>query len=531
MIFALPSCVGGIVESQFLDNGVDATELDQYQAQKETRFIGGELCLSAMIGLTLSAGLFVWLSVSQNSTVSSDFFLLLALIPGAASLVGAFIGFAKIAADDNKIPASFNTCRPHRHVTGLGAAAACFVLTFVIVAGWVGQKNYPDFEIPEIAGQFVVVGIALIFAGLLSLSKITNYGGPRSILRGLRRISSPFNPIGRWLSWADSMCVYVIAPTVGASLRGVFSRYLVMLGHIAIATLFSWFAPAPYGLLGTAWALFAVISLTRRWTWIEEDRRELINNPSGSELELKVGTEEDLRDEAIYSLLFLILVLPIGMRQFELLFPSAQIFNIRAGAEDSLPAWTAFFGIELLKALPFIDWADTYQASGDTRIETGSILSMHVVVAARALIDVVFLSTLFQAVSISVSLSRNRRDFVSGKADVDRLDDRIEVRELEKLAHWDRTRWEFSPDIEYFKRYNTDRLSRLRLNARPESKLYAVIQKIFEMTGADYTPPSEQLVDVARETKVDRVALRRALDLVLAYKDFDVHQLDLPDEA
>src|SRR5690606_8708654 len=137
-----------------------------------------------------------------------------------------------------------------------------------------------------------------------------------------------------------------------------------------------------------------------------------------------------------------------GMRQFYLATQSNVVF-LTSGAEDDPSAWLGFFGVELLKALPFIDWAEVYGAEGLTRIEANSPLALHAVFAARVLIDLVFIGALVQAISISVSLSRQKRQFLLNQG-VHVLDPRIEKFEIAKLAKLRHGQWEYSEEISQF---------------------------------------------------------------------------------
>jgi hypothetical protein len=220
-------------------------------------------------------------------------------------------------------------------------------------------------------------------------------------------------------------------------------------------------------------------------------------------------------------------VLPVGMRQVHLSLPSVQVFAAEGAVVDQLDAWIGFFGVELLKALPFLDWADVYDAQAATRIETSGPLSMHVVLFARALIDLLFISALFQSISISVSLAKNRSDFLNRRASVDKLDQRIETRELTSLAYKSGEVWKFRSDIDRYSHYNLRRLSRLRLSAPKGSRLRLVVDRILEISNRKVIPPSEQLVNVTAAKKVDPKLINAAIDEVRDAKDFDLEFLSI----
>ena len=136
---------------------------------------------------------------------------------------------------------------------------------------------------------------------------------------------------------------------------------------------------------------------------------------------------------------------------------------------------------------------------------------MHVLLLARAMIDLVFLSALVQAIAISVSLSRNRRDFLAERPGIDRLDERIEQAELTKLAYLQNGEFKFRPEIQNFLHYNTKRLSILRSRAKEGSRLLAVIVEIFRISQKRYYPPIEQLLEVTARKKVNQGELNSVL--------------------
>lgn len=77
------------------------------------------------------------------------------------------------------------------------------------------------------------------------------------------------------------------------------------------------------------WAFIAVVSVARRWSWIETDRNRLIQDPDMKTNLLRIGLHDDLRDEAVSGLLLLVLILPIAMRQFQLFDFGYPVFKSR----------------------------------------------------------------------------------------------------------------------------------------------------------------------------------------------------------
>ncbi|WP_139068865.1 MULTISPECIES: hypothetical protein [unclassified Hyphomonas] len=513
-----------MVENEFSSNGGWLPPLSEHQSRQETRYLPPELCLSALLSITSAFCLSVWAGYQFEPGIPETSLILGALFVATMALLGCFRGFATIAEEDGRLPNRMNGLPTHDHITGLGAAVVLLITVFVFSAGYAGQKLYGHFVVPEWVGQTIVVGLFVAFALFMLFSRLLNFGLISSSVGLLRRLLSPLDPLGRLLSRVDAWLVFIVAPTAGATLRTVPFRYFVLLSHIVLASWFAWFGPAPFGLAGTAWAILVVVAVNRRWSWIETERAKTLNEPDRQSLN-SIELDEDLRDEAIWSILLLMLILPIGMRQFELMFPGASVFQIENGAINRLDAWTGFFGVELLKALPFLDWADIYQAQGQTRVSIGSAVSMHVLLLARAMIDLVFLSALVQAIAISVSLSRNRRDFLAERPGIDRLDERIEQAELTKLAYLQNGEFKFRPEIQNFLHYNTKRLSILRSRAKEGSRLLAVIVEIFRISQKRYYPPIEQLLEVTARKKVNQGELNSVLTELEEYGDFDLQSL------
>jgi len=240
---------------------------------------------------------------------------------------------------------------------------------------------------------------------------------------------------------------------------------------------------------------------------------------------LRIGLHDDLRDEAISGLLLLVLILPIAMRQFQLFDFGYPVFQVEQGAIDRLDAWVGFFGVELLKALPFLDWADIYSAEAETRIHTSAPLSMHVLLVARAIIDLVFIGAILQALAISISLSKNRRDFLERRAGVDSLDPRIEARELSRLAFRKNGHWRFKEEISQYTHYHPGRLVRLKVKSKRGSRLQVAVTEIIRRTGLDITPPAELLPQVTAAKRVDPAEVRAVLDEMDELKQYDLDYL------
>lgn len=511
----------------FAENGIDVSGLDDYQTEELNRNKDLQACLISLLGMGGSLACFIWLSHSVKFDAAASLYEGLLVAVFCIFLVCGLIGFRIEAEEAEKLPSPHHPVPPPEHITGLGAAVALLLIVFIASAAYLGQVNYPDFVIPEWAGQFAMLGLCAGFMLLVFATRISDLGPFYNLMNAMRVVTGPLDPAGRVLSRIDSWLVYIVAPLAGAGLKNGIARYAILIGQIGSACAFSWYAPPPFGLVGTLWALTIAISVSRRWSWIEGDRATKHQQPDIQQSQLKVGTSQDLRDEALFSLLFLMLILPLGMRQFHLSFPALHVFSVRGEGTEDFLAWTSFFGVELLKALPFLDWADIYDAHGVTRVQINGPAAMHVVFGARIILDLVFLAALVQAISISVSLAKHKRQFLEQKNGVAYLDERIEQAELSKLALKRSGEWVFRPELEKFLHYNPKQLGRLNRYARTHRRprLEAAVGEIIRKANLTINPPGEQLVDVAQERKPSTSDLRAALKLVIDEKDFDLGYL------
>ncbi len=515
----------GMLESEFGPNGVKLSGLDDYQLYRENRFKDHEICLPVLLGMAAALACLTWTIEPLPAGSFKTALEVAAFSVVAILIVGGCLGFRDLALEQRFIRRSRDADRFAPHITGIGAAIALGLVCFVGVAAFFGQRNFGEFTIPESVG---LGAIGLLGAGFLLFSLTPFFLDLDFAERAagwVRWLTVPLRPVGNILSGIDIGLVHLIAPLAGATLRNWYSRYAILLGHIGTGTTFAWFASPPLGFAGILWALACSFSIARRWAWIENERQRRLK-AAGREVEdRRISIAEDLRDEAVWGLILLVVVLPIGMRQFSMLPGASEAFLVRGGVENDPFAWMGFFGVELLKALPFIDWADIYGARGDTRISTDSALAMHAVFAARVIIDLVFLATLLQAVSVSVALSRHKNRFLSGDPEITVLDDRIERGEIARLAKRRNGNWEYRSEIEKYARYDSTRLSRLRLRCKEGTRLQAALIEIFRIAKLEFEPPGEQLVDIARDLRPDQRALGSALDLVRQEGHYDLAYL------
>lgn len=507
-------------------NGVPLDRVSEPILEKElAKTRDAELAVPCLLAVLAAIGVVIAIDVFVEDLGAKIFGSSLLALFALSAIFAASVGFINKAQDLNKIPSRSNSVSPASHVSGLGAAIILGIGGCLGAAAYFGQTSNGHIRIPEWLGLSVIILLCVVFAWIFLFSKIFDLSALRGGQRILERLFKPLGPLGRAFSQFDACLVFVFAPIFGATLQGAFMRYGVLFSHLIGGTMFAWIGPAPMGLFGALWAMVGIVSLSRRWSWIETERNRILQDPAISAADLRISIDDDLRDEAILGLLALVVVLPIAMRQVHLWLPAAPIFSVEPTAVNRLDAWIGFFGVELLKALPFLDWADVYDAQAVTRIESVSPLSMHLVLVARAILDLLFISAIFQSIAISVSLAKNRSDFLHKRSGVDQLDSRIEVRELNGLAYRSKGQWVFRREIFDFTHYNLRRLSFLRLRAPEGSRLRAVIDKILVLSNREVVPPAEQLVEITARKQVSPKELGFALSEVEDSKNFDLELL------
>lgn len=213
------------------------------------------------------------------------------------------------------------------------------------------------------------------------------------------------------VSWADSVLVRLIAPLTGATQQGPLVPHSFVVFSLLPLTALGFVLPEPYGLAPIALGMLMVIALGRRWAWIEEDREIASRLLRTDGKEIQIGFENDLKDEALLGYAFLFILVPLALHQINGIF---HAFTGSDGAPITDPffAWLSFFGGELAKAVPFVDWWEIYSVDIQTPVAgacAGSATdctlgvvpaAKHLTFIARAMVDLVIMAALFQAIGI-----------------------------------------------------------------------------------------------------------------------------------
>jgi HEAT repeat protein len=304
-------------------------------------------------------------------------------------------------------------------VPAIGIITVAGISLILIAAGWtdVLRRNAPRFR--RVSQSFYSAGVLARVVGVV------------------------LNVASYVFSFIDWLFAILVSKASGATLGSVFARYAVLLAQLAACGAVLWFAHSAWALLASVWAFLITLGIARRWAWLEEDRERYLSvkqDQVSARSGIQIGFVDDLRDEALTSFtIFFFVLLPLTLRAANLHFPIFDIDADRLAAPGDYADWLGFLGGELAKAAPLIDWSEVYGVQNDSPIAPKDGLGQHIVFVLRAGMDVLLLSGLIQAFTISARLARERSQFDYPGDDLNRLDPFEERAELAAAAiDWDR---------------------------------------------------------------------------------------------
>ena len=274
----------------------------------------------------------------------------------------------------------------------------------------------------------------------------------------------------------------------------------------------------------------------------EDDRALAALTGFNRDAPYRTEMREDYRDETLLGFIFVFALMPIIMYQIHHspAFASDNgIFFVPTEQQHSFIDWLGFFGIELAKAVPIVDWAEIYnigEPGANPIIAMRGAYSQHAVFLARITVDLVLIAALLQAIGISNRNRQQKRLYNAGAlADnrhhpglIDRLDPFVERTELQR-AILDTTRRNAPPyskeqpgsfaknkifdlsrlrrsELIDFRRYNMDRLQEL-YHSSSDPRLRSFIAAL-EFDRPGFTLKTRiQLLDTLAEDGRDEAAL------------------------
>lgn len=373
---------------------------------------------------------------------------------------------------DGKLPARHDLEPKYEHVSGWSAVFLFVVMGIIAGLVWWASDRTAIRRIHAEWGTWTVVGLSVAFIVVASapffprIVRVLGIEG--TVTKWSNVFSDPIDGLGRWLSSTDGVLVFAVANAAGANRPNFFVRYAILLASISACAALGYYWDAPWAFIPLAWGFLIAVAVSRRWAWIEGDRELSMLNPTLPQIYVRVGFSQNLRDEALVVFLSMFLLVPLALRQAQLLAQTmgVHLFDL-AGHVDvhSLSVWIGFYGTELAKAVPFVDWAEVYHVEGDAPIIAKEPWALHVIFAVRVLIDLVFLAALLQAIS-SASRDAQQRDLFYRKHAIKRLDPFTEPDAFRSLVRrgadggWERNEEKFAE----FPPYDTNRLVELSSN-------------------------------------------------------------------
>ena len=362
---------------------------------------------------------------------------------------------------DKRLPARIGGEPRHAHISGWTFVWIVLVMSIIVaLATWASQSDDNRAVIDTDWGVAIMVGLAVAFVAAALVPTVSIADHASGFISFIGRFVRPF---GRILSIVDSILVFAIAGGAGATQSSIFIRYVMLFGVLGSCAAMGYWLDPPWGLVPLCWGFLVAIAISRRWAWIETDRELAMLNRRFVGPHLRIGFAQDLRDEALLSFASLLILIPLALRQAQITALGADfdLFNTDLAGAHDLQTWIGFFGTELAKAVPFVDWAEVYDVGGADESLVRSPVAHHFVFATRILVDLVFLAALLQALSISARNATQRGLFYEGQ--LDRLDPFLEPREFRKLMRRGE-KGRLEPDaarVAAFPQYDPIRLSEL----------------------------------------------------------------------
>lgn len=313
-------------------------------------------------------------------------------------------------------------------------AGALILSGIFALAKWAADASMSGSEaIAENLTFLVTIAVVCLFVAFIFVPHIARFFSDQADRRVHRaNVASAEFPVftapAIFASWVDSLLVRLIAPLSGATQRGRGVPHGFVILFLLPLTALGFVLKAPYGLVPIGLGMLIVVSLGRRWAWIEEDRETASRLMSTDNSEINVGFDNDLKDEALLGYAFLFVLVPLALYQIN---GVTHVFGATEGSAITNPflAWLSFFGAELAKAVPFVDWWEIYAVDMKPAVKGLCVstllpcsdgqdifpLAKHLTFASRAMVDLVIMAALFQAIGIWQRGRAQRRLFDIGQ--------------------------------------------------------------------------------------------------------------------
>lgn len=442
--------------------------------------------------------------------------------------------------DQQAIEAVDKEVQLYRNTESIGALLSTLVIAVIVAGAFYVGSFKTDPELGSGLGVVIFAIVICIFAAIVFLDWIARFPPLRSLAKTMYGAAPRLRILADIYDWIDTGLVRLGSHIAGADHLKTRTRYSILCSTLICLALLAWFLPTPLGLVPVFLGLVLALSLSRLWSWVEDDRDMAAATQYSPLAPQRVGFREDFRDETLLGFIFVLILLPIGMMQAH--EGTNQALFVKSGtdtpvqARDNFWLWLGYFGFELAKALPIVDWADIYNLGpGSDSIEPTRSNGMHAVFVARALVDLILIAALLQAIGIATR--NNQQKALFGLRRIFRLDELVERSALGRAIR--ETRWT-NPDSKYnldklsdpalvdFRHYDLSRLKQLYAAHAPGSDERAFIDEVLKDRKATPAPTIDVARDIA-ETHRNELALFKTFEQALAEHRFRTHPIDIDD--
>lgn len=312
----------------------------------------------------------------------------------------------------------------------IGALLATIVVIVVGGLAYLAGSANQTLSIQNSWGLILCFSMIGIFLIVVFLDAISESPPVQALSRGLRFMARRMHWLASFYDWVDTGLVRIGAFVAGTSHARIVTRYAILGIALACLGVMGWFLPAPLGFVPAFIGFVLALSVSRIWSWVEDDRALAAMTEFRETAQYRVGFREDFRDETLLGFVFVFVLIPVGMMQAQTgdLFGDAMFQN--ADSKQFID-WLAFFGVELAKAVPIVDWAEIYGVkANEEMIAMDGVASRHAVFMARVMVDMVLIASLLQAIGIATRNRQQKRLYNSGQ--INRLDPFVERTELKR---------------------------------------------------------------------------------------------------
>ena len=373
------------------------------------------LCILAWIAFGPNVPIAAWpWNVDLTVPVQRNIFFALT----AAAFIPLLFGFHTVARETGRGHRENYLIHPEGPVGWSTLLSSLAIVSLIALGAWAAGERM--FAMEDNFGLIVMIAVvagflAFIFVPHLGNGSLDSPDEEDHIQ--VRTQGPPIHP-GYLISGLDAAAVRLLAPLSGATQSGRMVPQLILTLLFIPLSAMGYSLPAPWGLVPIGIAAMIIFGLGRRWAWVENDREKALRIQTTKSSQFRLGFANDLRDEALMGYLWLFILVPLALRQVQMHFDLFEASGTTPVAQTSgLIEWIKFFGTELAKGVPIVDWVDIYAVDQKEAFSPKGPLARHIVFVSRLLVDVVIIAALLQAFGI---MQRNRAQeklFASGQID------------------------------------------------------------------------------------------------------------------